>query len=533
MGDKGKASLKHKLKIKIKNKKLFWIIVSAAVLLIGAAVALIIIKPWEIIMASRTSGAAEAVMTTKAVAYDGIWDEKRYSDELYYPIGIALQDGNLIVADSMCDRIQIIGGARNIRIGKPGQYGLAYIDSGALVDGYRENAMFMKPSDVAVAPNGDVIIADTGNHVIRRMDADYVITIAGSGKSGYSEGKEREAEFNEPRSVAVDSDGIIYVSDTMNHCIRRIDGDGNVTLYAGTPGHPGYRDGAAAQAQFYEPCGLYISDDGALYVADSANHSIRKIINDTVTTVAGMPGETDRQTGYPQSGYIDGNISEARFNFPRAITMLSDGSLIVADSMNHTVRMITQEDVRTLVGSGMADQYYGSVENMKLTRPEGVCTDGETLYISDTLNNRVVTVPLSERVLEGRPSREKLLELTGISTTSKYAYNGDIRVYIDDQRVDMGRVQPWNTPECIYVPIRPLFEALGATVTLNEKSNLLTVTIQEQDTVLKLDQDYFILKGTAVTTIDEIVRLFPYTFEWYEEFNLIALHIPSYLKTEA
>jgi len=473
-----------------------------------------------------TNGTAEAVMTTKALVLDGIWDSLRHSDELYYPLGIMIVGDKAVVADSMSDRIQFIGGDRNVRVGRPGQYGLAYIDSGALVDGYRENALFMKPSDVSVTPNGEIIISDTGNHVIRKMDDTFVVTIAGSGESGYSEGREREAQFNSPRSVAVDNDSIIYVADTMNHCIRRIDKTGNVTLYAGTPRTPGYRDGEALEAMFYEPCGLFLSPEGDLYVADSANHSIRKISGGNVSTVAGSSEEVDRHTGYPKGGYIDGEVDVARFNFPRALTMLPDGSLIIADSMNHAVRLIRNNHVLTLVGNGEAGQYYSSAENMQLTRPEGVCvtSDGEILYISDTLNNRVVGVPLTERILEGRPSRQKMLENTGLTTDSRYAYKGEIRIFINEQRIDMGRVQPWNTPEGIYIPIRPLFEVLGAEVTLNEKTDILTITIDEQNTPLALNRDYFILKGVAVTTADEIKRLFPYTFEWFPELSLIALN---------
>ncbi|MCL2049954.1 MAG: stalk domain-containing protein [Defluviitaleaceae bacterium] len=497
-----------------------------ALLVLATITILILLPRSDTAVFLDTSGDAEAVSTTKITIYDGIWDSRRYSDELYYPIGIALLNDGLIVADSMCDRVQIIDGESNRRIGRPGQYGLSYLESGALIDGYREAALFMKPAGVFVCDDGEVLIADTGNHVIRRMDEEYVITIAGNGESGYRNGKEHDARFNSPRSAVMGADGFVYVADTLNHCIRRIDTDGNVTLFAGVPEQSGYADGALAEAMFYEPCGLAVGEDGALYVADSANHTIRKIADGMVTTVAGLPGAVSRSTGYPEGGYIDGELSAARFNYPRDVAVLPDHGLVVADSMNHAIRLVGTETVRTLAGNGMAGQFYASVENLKLSRPEGICTDGKMLYISDTLNNRVLSIPLTERVLEGRPSRGKLLADTGVSINSRYAYNGDIRVYIDNQRVDMGRVQPWNTAERIYVPIRPLFEALGAVVTVDERTDTLAVTIQGQDTVLRLDKDYFILRGIAVTTIEEIERLFPYVFEWFPDLSLIALHVP-------
>ena len=478
------------------------------------------------------TGRAEAVLTTKLVAEDGIWHPQRYSDELYHPVGITILNGDLVIADSMCDRIMIIDGDTNKRIGKPGQYGLAYVDSGALVDGYRESALFTKPSGVATTPNGDVIISDSGNHAIRLMDDTYVITLAGNGLSGYANGKETGAQFNSPRAAVVAGDGTIYVADTMNHVIRRIDSEGNVTLFAGIPETPGWQDGTLSSAQFFEPSGLALSSDGTLYVADAANHSIRKITDGTVSTVAGMPGEYNYGTGYNHGGYNDGENSDARFNFPRDVTLLEDGSIIVADSMNHAIRLISTGNTITIAGSGMADQNYDSVENLRLTKPEGVYADGDTLYISDTLNNRVLTIPLTPRILEGRPSRNRMLETTGLTTTSRYAYRGEIRVFIDDHRVDMGRIQPWNTQDSIFMPIRPLFEALGARVVLNEETGLLIVTVQNQDTLLALNEDYFILRGIAVTTLDEIVRLFPYPVEWFPEFSLITLSIPSDLREE-
>ncbi len=513
--------------IKTRRGTLLLLAVCAAIL---CSAVLLVWRPFQVSQPNVT-GEARAVSITDCVVYDGIWNAKRYSDEFYYPVGIAAKDGNIIVADSMCDRIQIIDGASNKRIGKPGQYGYAYLDSGALVDGYRENAQFMKPAGVAIAPGGELIVCDTGNHVIRKIDETYVITLAGGGAAGYAEGTEGEARFNSPRAAAVDKDGVIYIADTMNHCIRRMDKDGNVTLFAGTPEAPGYADGELLQARFFEPSGLCFSPDGDLIVADAANHAIRKISNGKVSTIAGAPAE-GAGGGHTQGGYADGDTSSARFNYPRDAAVLPDGSIAVADSMNHAVRLISGGTVITLAGNGVSGKYYGSVENMKLSRPEGVCIGGEYLYVSDTLNNRVVALPLTERLLAGRPSQEAMLSDTGLSTGSKYAYKGDIRVYIGGEKVGMGRVPPWNTGEHIFLPIRPLFEALGANVTLNDETEVLTISIAGKDTVLALDKDYFILKGVAVTTFDEVVRLFPYTFEWFDEFSLICVHIPEDL-TEA
>lgn len=508
------------------NKRFF--IIAAAILILLLAVFAFLFWRIDEGLIIVTSGEATAVMTTKPVVHDGIWTRDRPLDELYFPIGLALWDSKLVVADSMADRIQVLDGDRNQRIGMPGQFGFAYMDSGALVDGFRENAMFRKPAGVFVNYVGDFIVADTGNHVIRKIDEEFVITIAGNGTSGYRNGREGEVQFNSPRAAVLDANGYIFVADTMNHVIRRIDHAGNVITFAGSATESGYRNGTLAEALFFEPAGLYIRD-GMLYIADSANHAVRKldIAEGTVSTVAGHPGELNRHTGYPAGDYIDGRNEDARFNFPRDIAMLPDGTILVADTLNHAIRMIRGEYTLTLVGNGQSDPFYYSVENLGLTRPEGIATDGEYLYISDTMNNRILSVPLTERILEGRPSRQQMLLDTGLTIGSRFAFAGDIRVFIGNQRLDMGRVQPWNTADNIFVPIRPLFEFLGATVILDEGTNVLSIAFEEQVTLLNIDQDYFILRGVMVTTFNEIVRLFPHRFEWFPEMSLIAISIPA------
>jgi len=473
-------------------------------------------------------GGTEAVAVTPIVYFDGIYNPLHRLDELYAPMGLAVMGSYLVVADSMCDRIQILMNDVNERIGTPGRYGLSYMEAGAFVDGFREYTMFMKPAGVFVTHNDDILVADTGNHAIRMITGAFTVTIAGNGTSGFLDGFETEAMFNSPRAAVMCQDGYIYVADTLNHVLRRIDLDGNVTLFAGAPGAHGFADGSLTEVRFFQPSGLYLTANGILYVADSANHAIRRVdLNaGTVTTVAGQPGAQIRFSHYFEGGFVDGLNTEARFNFPRDVALLPDGSILVADSLNHAIRMITPEGTRTLVGGGIAGRFYDSVENLRLTRPEGVATDGETLFISDTMNNRVLAVPLTERFLKGRPSRNQMLAETGLTVDSRFPFRGDVRVFWGDQRIDMGRVQPWISDDRIFVPIRPLFEALGAGVSLDELTGNLYITVDDTVTLLERDMGYFILRGIMVTTLSEITRLFPYTIEWFPELSLIALYVP-------
>jgi len=511
------------------NKRVYFLAIILTLLVLGG-VLYFVVNSREDDGDIFTTGEATAVATTIPEVFDGLWNQYRVFDELYYPIGIALMGSYIVVADSMCDRIQILDGRENQRIGNPGRFGFSYSEAGAFIDGFRENAMFMKPSDVFVMPCGSIIVSDTGNHAIRKIMGEFVITIAGDGQRGFVDGLEHEARFNHPRGVVMCQDGYIYVADTMNHVIRRIDPNGHVRLFAGTPGVSGFSGGHLLDAKFFEPSGLYLTEDGVLYVADSANHAIRRIEGNMVSTVAGHPGDPIRFSDYFEGGYVDGHNNIARFDFPRDIALLPDGSILVADSLNHAIRLITPEGTRTLVGGGMAGQFYDSVENLRLTRPEGIATDGETLFISDTMNNRIVAVPLTERVLAGRPSRGQMLIDTGLTTNSRFAFRGDIRVFLEEQRVDMGRVQPWISRGSLFVPIRPFLEALGASVHLDERTGELSIFINDTITILQRDRDYFILRGVMVTTLSELTRLFPYTMEWFPELSLITLYVPHDLR---
>ena len=512
-----------------KKKTVILVAVILFLLLLGVGIFFIFFFP-ETGPEAHLLGEAEAIAVTAVYYFDGISNPENIFDELYYPIGLAIMGSYLVVADSMCDRVQILDGRDNERIGTPGRFGLSYKEAGAFIDGFREQSMFMKPSGVFVTPAGDIIVSDTGNHAIRKITGAFVITIAGNGIGGFQDGPETQARFNEPRAAIMCPDGFIYVADTLNHVLRRIDPNGRVSLFAGAPGESGFYDGSLLEARFFQPFGLYLTENGVLYVADSANHAIRRIENGVVSTIAGQPGDPIRFSDYFEGGYVDGPNHEARFNFPRDIALLPDGSIIVADSLNHAIRMITPEGTRTLLGGGLAGRFHSSTENLRLTRPEGIATDGETLFVSDTMNNRVLGIPLTERVLAGRPSRGQMLAETGLTINSRFAFRGDIRVFLGDQRVNMGRVQPWIRGDSIFVPVRPFLEALGAEVHLNEATGILSIHINDTETRLVLDTDYFIMRGVMVTTLQELIRLFPYTIEWFPELSLITLYIPYDLR---
>ncbi len=187
---------------------------------------------------------------------------------------------------------------------------------------------FKQPVGLAVDAAGNVYIADTGNSRIRVISPEGgVTTVAGGGHEGFADGPAFQALFKQPEGVALDASGAIFVADTMNNVIRKIQ-NGLVSTIAGT-GHGGYTDGAGSLAEFKQPSGISVDDAGTVYAADVKNNVIRRITSSgVVSTLAG--------TG--KSGLVDGDPASAQFNQPAGIAFAS--ALYVADTGNDALRVI-------------------------------------------------------------------------------------------------------------------------------------------------------------------------------------------------
>jgi DNA-binding beta-propeller fold protein YncE len=289
------------------------------------------------------------------------------------PRGVAVTSaGTLYVADTNNSTIRKITSARVVTTlaGSPISVGSD--------NGTGSAARFFHPSGVAVDSAGTIYVADTLNHMIRKIAAgDVVTTLAGSGVPGNADGTGTAAQFSSPQSVAVDSVGNVYVADTNNHTIRKITPAGVVTALAGT-GVPGNL--SADPPQFSSPAGVAVDSSGTVYVADSGNHAIRKITPaGVVTTLAG--------TG--ASGTIAAN--PARFNTPSGVAVDSNGNVYVADSGNHAIRRITAAGVvTTLAGDGTAGSGDTANAPVRFNGPTGVAVDGAgNVYVADTQNDTI------------------------------------------------------------------------------------------------------------------------------------------------
>jgi hypothetical protein len=288
--------------------------------------------------------------------------------------------GNLYVADTYNFTIRKItsAGVVSTLAGLPGNPGWN--------DGTGDNAQFYYPQGIAVDSAGNLYVADSFNHTIRKVTAAGVVsTFAGSaGSFGTNDGVGNNARFLYPEGIAVDSAGNLYVAEMGNSTIRKITAAGMVSTVAGLARSFGTNDGVGSSARFYFPGGIAADRAGNLYVADTGNHTIRKITSaGVVSTLAGLPGNP---------GWNDGTGDNAQFYYPQGIAADCAGNLYVADSENFTIRKITSDGVvSTLAGSagnfGSSDGTGGAV---RFVNPFGIAVDSEgNLYVADTFNNTI------------------------------------------------------------------------------------------------------------------------------------------------
>gem|GEM_PF-426707 len=245
------------------------------------------------------------------------------------PAGVAVRnDGTVFVADSFSSAIREItpGGVVKIFAGLQANAGTN--------DGTGSAARFHVPIGIAVDTNGSVYVGDTDNNAIRKISPDgTVVTFAGTiGPDGHgtNDGLGTAAQFYGPQGVTIDPSGNVFVADNINSTIRQITPAGLVTTYVGTPGLVGSSDGTGSDAGFNAPFGIAADKDGNIYIGDSGNCTIRKISPvGVVTTIGGTAGK---------AGNLDGTGADALFNTPEGVAVDNEGNIYVADAANHSIR---------------------------------------------------------------------------------------------------------------------------------------------------------------------------------------------------
>ena len=359
---------------------------------------------------------SNGVVTTVAglLSTTGISDGTGTAARFAYPAGTALdRDGNLLVADQGANTIRKVtlpGGVVTTVAGMGPSAGTA--------NGTGAQARFYQPIGAAVDGAGNVYVAELGSQTIRKVtSAGVVSTLAGAaGSSGTNDGTGSAARFTSPIGLALDSATNLYVGDSGNNLIRKITPGGVVTTLAGMPGYYGSDDGAATNASFYQPAGVAVDGLGNVYVADSGNQTIRKISSGVVTTLAGSPGTP---------GSADGRGTNALFNGPSGVRTDAAGNVFVADTYNHTIRKITPAGLTTTV-AGLAGQpgaVDGIGTAARFSSPTDLTLDGATnLYVADSDNNliRKITPDGMVTTIGGLAGSRAVVE--GIGAAARFSY---------------------------------------------------------------------------------------------------------------
>jgi len=292
------------------------------------------------------------------------------------PLGIAVfPNGDAVVADLLNHRIRLVTQAGVVTT-------LAGNGTGAFADGTGANARFNQPQGVAVLPNGNIVVADNGNHRIRIVTlAGVVTTLAGSGTGAFADGTGAAASFRNPYGVAVLLNGDIVVSDLTNSRIRIVTQAGVVTTLAGT-GTSTFADGTGAAAGFNQPQGVAVLPNGNIVLADYGNNRIRLItLAGVVTTLAGQA----------TAGSTDATGTAASFNGPSGVAVTSTGVIVVGDDTLSRIRIVTQAGVvTTLAGSGTQAFANGMGSLASFNRPRGVAVlSNGNIVVSEYNSNRI------------------------------------------------------------------------------------------------------------------------------------------------
>lgn len=313
--------------------------------------------------------------TVSTVAGDGS------HTQLKEPNGIAVGgDGRVLITEgNEHRRISLITPEGLLKVLAGGPYEAPYGREEYLRDGTGAEARFYGPTGVAIDKDGVAYVADSSNSAIRRVTPDGVVTtLAGRRPWGYADGTGTAALFMQPTGIAIDSHGNVFVADTGNFCIRKITPAGEVTTFAGAK-EPGYANGPGAQARFRSPMGLAIDREDNLFVADGANHRIRKI------TPTGMVSDA---YGVP-TVLPNGAVRLPRLHQMSAVAVDAAGNLFTAAD-ERVYRIAPGGDVTVAAGYGLYGYADGPSQNAYFASIAGLAVDPHgDVYVTDPGNGRV------------------------------------------------------------------------------------------------------------------------------------------------
>jgi DNA-binding beta-propeller fold protein YncE len=355
-----------------------------------------------------TSGAASASTTTTPVLQSLTYTATGPGGSLNRPVGVSAAGGTVYVSDTGANVVAALAsGATTAVAGSLSAFG-EHGDGGQAA-----SASLYRPGGTAEDAKGDVFIADSGDNVVREVTAAGVIRriagtgIAGLGVAGPVGFPATLSSLDRPQNVAVNAQGVVFIADTDNNRVVKVTPQGLVLAVAGN-GKAGYSgDGrGAAFAELNEPTGVAVDAKGNLYIADSANNVIRRVDAKTgiITTVAGDVAADKASDGLGGFSGDGGPATSARLNDPQGVALDGAGDLFIADTFNNAVREVTPTGtISTVVNSAPAaggtppaggESNGAAPTASKLNTPYGVAIDASTenLYVADTTNSKIAQV---------------------------------------------------------------------------------------------------------------------------------------------
>lgn len=327
--------------------------------------------------------------------------------ELYFPTAVGIDaKGNIYIAAGWIQKIStdgtisIVAGNGTINYGGDG--------------GPAISAQLFEPLDVALDGTGKAYIVDQANQVIRLVDnAGIITTVAGNGACSFSGdgGPATKASFCYPARAAVDSDGNLYIADSHNNRVRKVNTEGVISTIAGNGASDFSGDGGPAlQASLNYPEAVAVDAGGDLYIADYDNYRIRKVTPDgIITTIAGVGVQ-----GFTGDG---GPAAQAEISLPEALAVDSAGDLLFADAVNNRIRMITPAGTISTVAGGSSGSYPGDgnpATEVPLFGPTGVALDSAGDIFISSVAGGVFKVSKSGTIST----------ITGSTTGVSYSGNG-------------------------------------------------------------------------------------------------------------
>ncbi len=458
------------------------------------------------------------------------------SAELCSPGGVAVDAaGNLYIADAGIDCVRKVNSSGIITTVAGG----GPMNSGD--GGPATSAGLLQPFGVAVDTSGNLYIADTLDDRVRKVNASGIITtVAGSGMyvSMYTgDGGPATKATIYPKSVAVDRSGNLYIAETTDNRICKVDKSGTITTVAGN-GAEGYSGdgGPATSASLNYPLGVAVDTSGNLYITDTGNNCVRKVDSyGIITTVA----------GYWAKGYSGdhGPAIRAMLNYPTSVAVDTSGNLYIADMNNYRVRKVdTSGTITTVAGNGIPNYSGdgGQAVNAELCYPYGVAVDTfGNLYIIDTDAIRKVTAPIPSSSATGQTAiiftvGQKSYTVGGQSfamDTSTFISNGHVFVpvrYLADAlggQVSRG----WGVLEGSDTIVQKVSISRGGTtaeLTIGSNTMGLTISGGNEATVTKtsqLDVAPVIINGRTFLPVRYITDVFGCTISWNEKSQTITI----------